>query len=163
MPLMVVAANALGLQGNERPDELDTNHALMRRIEALRLEAGRRMGLGDVSDSVVPKPVVVSRGDGPFSVQSRYFTPHHCHAAHAVTGAIAVASSFIIPGTVTHRLGDIQLPFNRNISVIHPAGRIEIALNANEADNQIKITRAGVVRTARRIMKGSVFVPSATI
>ena len=163
MPLMVIEAGSLGLKGNERPDELDTNPALMRRIEQLRLEAGRRMGLGDVSDSVVPKPVLVSQGDGPFAVQSRYFTPHRCHAAHAVTGAIAVASSFVIPGTVTHRLGDLQLPFSGNISVVHPVGRIEISLDANVVGGQIRITRAGVVRTARKIMKGSVFIPSTLI
>lgn len=35
----------------------------MRRLEPLRLAAGDRMGLGDVSGSVVPKPVIVSPGD----------------------------------------------------------------------------------------------------
>ena len=33
------------------------------------------MGLGDVSDSVIPKPVIASDGDDADSVTSRYFTP----------------------------------------------------------------------------------------
>ena len=71
MPLMMVRASELGLTGRERPAELDANGALMEKIETMRLEAGRRMGLGDVSDSVVPKPVIVSPGDSPNSIVSR--------------------------------------------------------------------------------------------
>ena len=58
------------------------------------------MGLGDVSGSVIPKPVIVSAGDDADSITSRYFTPRRCHASHAVTGAIGVASAFALPGTV---------------------------------------------------------------
>ncbi len=100
MPLMIVRAESLGVDGREQPGALDANAALMQRIEALRLEAGRLMGLGDVSASVIPKPVLVSRGDGADSVTSRYFTPRRCHASHAVTGAIGVAAAFALPGTV---------------------------------------------------------------
>ncbi len=70
---------------------------LLERLEALRLEAGLMMGLGDVSNSVIPKPVLVSAGDSPDSITSRYFTPRRCHASHAVTGAIGVASAFALP------------------------------------------------------------------
>ena len=58
------------------------------------------MGLGDVSNSVIPKPVLVSPGDSEHSITSRYFTPRRCHASHAVTGAIGVATAFALPGTV---------------------------------------------------------------
>jgi 2-methylaconitate cis-trans-isomerase PrpF len=56
MPLMMLRAADLGLSGRERPAELDANTALLARIESLRLQAGLRMGLGDVGGSVVPKP-----------------------------------------------------------------------------------------------------------
>ena len=58
------------------------------------------MGLGDVSDKVIPKPVIVSAGDDQHSITSRYFTPRRCHASHAATGAIGVATAFALPGTV---------------------------------------------------------------
>ncbi|MFO1212529.1 MAG: hypothetical protein U1E74_08435 [Paenacidovorax caeni] len=48
---------------------------MLARLEALRLEAGQRMGMGDVTHSVLPKPVIVSPGTSPGSVVSRYFTP----------------------------------------------------------------------------------------
>ena len=100
MPLMIVRACDLGVRGSESPVELDANKALLDRLEALRRTAGEMMGLGDVSDSVIPKPVLVSAGDDDSSITSRYFTPRRCHASHAVTGAIGVATAFVLPGTV---------------------------------------------------------------
>ena len=100
MPLVIVQAAALGLSGRETPAELDADRSLLERIEALRRAAGEAMGLGDVSDSVIPKPVIASDGDDADSVTSRYFTPRRCHASHAVTGAIGVATAFALPGTV---------------------------------------------------------------
>ena len=90
MPLMIVRARDLGVRGSESPIELDANKALLERIESLRRAAGEMMGLGDVSNSVIPKPVLVSAGDDDASLTSRYFTPRRCHASHAVTGAIGV-------------------------------------------------------------------------
>ena len=54
MPMVMMRAGDLGLSGYE-PGEITGNAELMQRIEAIRLEAGRRMGLGDVAKSVVPK------------------------------------------------------------------------------------------------------------
>src|SRR6478736_10460817 len=78
MPLMIVRASDLGVTGREKPAALDANTELLERLEVLRLQAGRRMGLGDVSDSVIPKPVLVSAGVSNDSITSRYFTPRKC-------------------------------------------------------------------------------------
>ena len=63
MPLMIVRAADLGVDGHETPEELDAHPTLRSRLESLRRAAGSAMGLGDVSGSVVPKPVLVSDGD----------------------------------------------------------------------------------------------------
>lgn len=156
IPVMIVSAQALGVAGNESAEALDANTALMERLESLRLEAGRRMGLGDVTDSVIPKPVIASPA-GPAAIQSRYFTPHRCHKAHAVTGAISVAASFSIPGTLTYGMCADHAD-DRRISILHPAGHIDIALDVQLDGEQVHIARAGVIRTARKIMKGTVFL-----
>ena len=72
----------------------------MRRIEKIRLEAGRRMGLGDVAESVVPKVGILAPPRRGGAVYSCYLTPHHVHAAHAVTGAICLACCASIRDTV---------------------------------------------------------------
>ena len=160
MPLMIVNAKSLGMTGGENPRELDGNADLMRRIETLRREAGRRMGLGDVTDSVVPKPVLVSPGDGGLAIRSRYFTPHSCHRAHAVTGAIGVAGSLVLPGTVSSALRD-DAPFSQGrVSVLHPAGRLDISIEVDALGERPRIVKAGVVRTARKIMQGTVSIPA---
>ena len=54
-PLVIARAEDLGITGHEGSDVLDADAALFARFEPIRREAGRRMGLGDVSDKVVPK------------------------------------------------------------------------------------------------------------
>ncbi|MDZ4292593.1 MAG: 4-oxalomesaconate tautomerase, partial [Hydrogenophaga sp.] len=158
MPLMMLRATDLGLTGRERPAELDANVALLARIEALRLQAGQRMGLGDVSGSVVPKPVLVSAGDTPNSITSRYFTPHKCHASHAVTGAIGVATAFALPGTVAS--GEARSPGRHPLVVLHPAGQIDVEVEIDGSGDAATVQSAALVRTARKIMHGMLHLPS---
>ncbi len=158
MPLMIVHARSLGLGGRETPAELDADRRLLARLEALRLQAGERMGLGDVRGSVVPKPVIASRGDDAHSLTSRYFTPHRCHASHAVTGAIGVSAAFALPGTVAS--GELAIDGTRTVSVLHPQGRIDVAVAIEGQGADAAIRRAALVRTARKIFEGRLHVPA---
>jgi 2-methylaconitate cis-trans-isomerase PrpF/tripartite-type tricarboxylate transporter receptor subunit TctC len=158
MPLMILRAADLGLAGNEAPAELDAQRGLLVRIEALRRAAGARMGLGDVSTSVIPKPVIVSRGHDGDSLTSRYFTPKRCHASHAVTGAIGVATAFALPGTVAS--GEAIRSGDRRIAVLHPQGRIEVEVSIEGTGAEARIERAALVRTARKILQGELHLPA---
>ncbi len=160
MPMMIVRAASLGAAGNETPAQLDANLSLVERLEALRREAGRRMGLGEVTDSVIPKPVLVSAGKHGDMVVSRYFTPHKCHRSHAVTGAIGVATAFVTPGTVAFDLGAMRSPGVHRIEVAHPAGRIEVDVELRSASSSLEVRGAGLIRTARKIMEGQLYVPA---
>jgi 2-methylaconitate cis-trans-isomerase PrpF/tripartite-type tricarboxylate transporter receptor subunit TctC len=157
MPLVVMRAADLGLTGRETPADLDANAALLARIEAIRRVAGQAMGLGDVSASVVPKPVIASQGDGANSITSRYFTPRRCHASHAVTGAIGVATAYALPGTVAS--GDARSAGVRAISVLHPQGRIEVEVTVEGTGREARVQRAALVRTARKILQGELYLP----
>ncbi len=153
MPLVIVRAAELGLSGRESPAELDANRDLLARLERVRLAAGAAMGLGDVSGSVVPKPVIASPGDDGYSITSRYFTPRRCHASHAVTGAIGVATAFALPGTVAS--GREALQGVHTVSVLHPQGRIDVEVAIDDG----AIRRAALVRTARKILQGDLHLP----
>ncbi|MEO8441328.1 MAG: 4-oxalomesaconate tautomerase [Betaproteobacteria bacterium] len=157
MPLMMLRANDLGISGRERPAQLDANAALLERIERMRLAAGQRMGLGDVAGSVIPKPVLVSPGDGPLSITSRYFTPHRCHASHAVTGAIGVTTAFALPGTVAS--GEPKRPGKHPLVVLHPGGQIDVEVELAGEGDAATVQRAALVRTARKIMQGELHLP----
>ncbi|WP_348752550.1 4-oxalomesaconate tautomerase [uncultured Aquincola sp.] len=157
MPLVIVRAADLGLAGGETPAELDANTALLLRLEKLRRSAGEAMGLGDVSQSVIPKPVIASDGDSADSITSRYFTPRRCHASHAVTGAIGVATAFALPGTVASGAKGVEGV--RQIAVLHPQGRIEVEVAVEGHGQDAVIRRAALVRTARKILQGQLELP----
>lgn len=157
MPLVILRAADLGLTGREAPADLDADRALLQRIERLRCAAGAAMGLGDVSGSVVPKPVIASEGDDAASITSRYFTPRRCHASHAVTGAIGVATAYALPGTVAS--GRESPEGVRTVSVLHPQGRIDVEVAVEGRGEHAAIRRAALVRTARKIFAGDLYLP----
>ena len=160
MPMMIVSAADMGWRGDETPAELDANPEFLARLEKMRREAGQRMGLGDVSDSVIPKPVLVSRGAHEGQLVSRYFTPLKCHRSHAVTGAIGVATAFVTPGTVPYALSVERKPGIHRIEIAHPSGRIEVDVELKDGENAVEVCGAGLIRTARKIMEGQLYIPS---
>lgn len=159
MPVVIMSAEAFGKSGAETPEELEADRALFARIAAIRLQAGRMMGLGDVSRAVVPKPVLVSRARNGGSITSRYFTPLTCHRSHAATGALAVATAAVMPGSVASRYVDSSTRAAEQIVVEHTAGRIEVDLELSGPAEQPTVRRASLVRTVRRIFEGHVLVP----
>src|SRR6266481_632734 len=161
MPVMIMAAEAFGKTGRETPAELDADKAMLKKMEAIRLEAGRRMGMGDVSRLVVPKPVLVSRPALGGNIASRYFTPHACHSSHAVTGALAVGTAAVLPGTVASRYIEPKGFSGGVLSIEHPSGHIEVDLVTTRSGAAPVVERASFVRTARRIFDGHVYVPDA--
>jgi len=155
MPMMLMAAADLGLRGDETPEELDANALLLARIETIRREAGRRMGLGDVSKLVVPKVGLLSSPRHGGTITSRYFVPQRCHRSHAVTGALCVAVASRLPGTLAHDFA--QAEPKSPVTIEHPSGRIQIDLTF-KTDGSVE--RASVIRTARRIFEGNIIVPA---
>lgn len=152
MPMMLLAADAVGADVTAAPAVLDADRALFARIEALRLEAGRRMGFGDVSDSVVPKVGLLGRHDTA-TLAVRYLTPHEAHKTLAVTGGIAIATAARIAGTVAHGVARAHAG---PVQAAHPSGVLDIALElAGDSD----VAWAGVLRTARRIFEGTLLIP----
>lgn len=154
MPVVIVRASALGKSGYETPKELDGDLAFKARLESIRVEAGRRMGLANAANLVIPKPVLIAPAAQGGTLCVRYFMPHECHAAMATTGAIAVSMAAVTPGTVAAALaGPLGMP--AVLSLEHPSGRMDVRLERlpGYADPV-----AFVVRTARRLFEGSVLV-----
>jgi 2-methylaconitate cis-trans-isomerase PrpF len=161
MPMILMRAERFGKTGNETAAELDADKDLFRRMEAIRLKAGQLMGMGDVSRMVVPKIGLLSKPHRGGTISSRYFVPHSCHKAHAVTGTVCVASACAIPGTVASQLVTLRPPPQGVIRIEHPSGMIVIDLDADFTGSRQLLRRAALVRTARRIFDGHVHVPAS--
>ncbi|MBF09429.1 MAG: 4-oxalomesaconate tautomerase [Cobetia sp.] len=162
-PVVLIEAASLGWAGNEAPAEMDANREAMARLEQIRLKAGELMGMGDVSGSVLPKPVILSAPrtqDG--TLCARYFVPHRCHGALAVTGAITLAVATSIPGTLANRVAlaaGTLAPDSlaANVHLEHPAGFLDVEVEHANADPMTP-SRVSLLRTARKIMSGEVFL-----
>jgi 4-oxalomesaconate tautomerase len=163
MPMMLLRAKDVGLTGYEGRKEIDGNKELLARIEKLRLEAGRRMTFGDVSDKVIPKVGLLSPPrDAMGAITSRYLTPHALHAAHAVTGGCCVATACALEGSVAHELVRMPAGNPRTIWIEHPTGMMDIRLETKGSGPTMEVI-CGVLRTARPIMRGEVLVPKSVM
>jgi 4-oxalomesaconate tautomerase len=158
MPVVIMSAEALGVSGYETRDELNANGALKQKIESIRLQAGPAMNLGDVLKKVVPKMCLVARPKSGGHICTRTFIPHDCHSAVGVLGAVTVATAAVMPGSVANRYAVVPPGLSKTLSVEHPSGEFSVVLAMNPA-NPSEVLRAALLRTARLIMRGEVFVP----
>jgi len=158
MPMVLIRLSDLGRAADENPAALCADQELMARIERIRREAGARMGLGDVSGMVIPKIALLSEPEHDGHIRSWYLTPHSLHAAHAVTGAVCVASAGAISGTVANEIAINHYNSQDAFVIEHPSGKIAVRLSLENEDETYDVV-AGTVRTARLIMRGEVMVP----
>lgn len=160
MPMLLIEASQLGKRGDETPAELDNDSDFLKRLESLRLQAGLAMGLGDVSNKVIPKPVLVSTPFAGGTISVRYFMPHNCHRALAITGSIGLATACVSPGSIVAQLlGDSTEPRLHSVRIEHPSGGIDVVLAYTGKNGET--IRASVVRTARRLFSGVVYAPDS--
>lgn len=156
MPVVLINAADLGIIGTESPQQLDSNIKLKQQIEAIRLVAGQKMNLGDVSNKTVPKMSIVSPAIRGGAIHTRTFIPHKCHAAIGVFGATSVATACLIEGTVAFDVAQTSNDLKQRLNIEHPTGRFTVLLERNE---QQQITGCGFIRTARALFDGFVMIP----
>ena len=160
MPMVIGLATDFGITGNESSQSLNDNKRLFDEIESVRIQAGKKMGLGDVSQSVVPKFALISPPEQGGSIQSRYFMPWSTHPAYAVTGAICTASCLLAKGTIAENIADVEASDQVAIGIEHPSGILSLTINHNSASDDFEFQSAGIVRTARKLFSGSVAIPA---
>ena len=158
MPMLLFRARDLGLDGTEGKAGIDGNKPMMARVEAIRREAGLRMGFGDVADKVIPKVGILSEPRNGGTITSRYLTPLALHAAHAVTGAVCVSAACALEGSVAYEVSTRSTENPRTIWIEHPTGQIDVRLTTMGHGADMDVV-AGTLRTARPIMRGEVMVP----
>jgi 4-oxalomesaconate tautomerase len=161
IPMMIARADAFGLTGYETTEELDASTDLFARMETIRLKAGEKMGLGDVTRSVMPKIGLLAKPRNGGTFTARYFMPWKTHPTMAVTGSQCLAACALTPGTVADGLADVPAGTPALITVEHPQGAIEVTVDYTNNSDDTVIKSAGLVRSARLIAKGEVMVSSA--
>ncbi len=166
MPMVIARAADFGLTGYETREELDANKAFYDRMEPIRRKAGEMMGLGDVSKSVTPKFGILSKAREGGTISARYFMPWNCHPSMAVTGSQCLASCTLTPGTVAEGLA---APPESNsaegqpavVTIEHASGRIDVTVDYEMKGGTFELRSAGLLRTARLLARGEIYVPGA--
>lgn len=162
MPIVMMRATDLGLVGNESKETLEANEPLRQKIEQMRLKAGFIMNLGDVSDQTIPKMCLISPPENGGTINTRMFIPHVVHEAIGVLAAVSVATACILPNTVVGVMNDGKKMSKKvnyaSLSIEHLSGEFTVNLEYELVDNQVVIHKSGVVRTARILSKGEVYL-----
>lgn len=161
MPMMIARAGDFGLTGTESAAELDANRDFYARMEPIRVEAGRRMGMGDVSASVTPKVGLVAPPVAGGHMLTRYFMPKNCHPSLAVTGSQCLAACMLCPGTVAEGIAKTPDTGPLALRLEHPMGLLDVSVDYSRNDTDFEVISAGLTRTARKLASGTVFVPRA--
>lgn len=161
MPVVVMAASMLGRTGYETKARLDADRDLKSRIEAIRLQAGKLMNLGDVAKKTVPKMTLVAPPRAGGAVATRTFIPHDCHASIGVLGAVTVATACAIPGSVAAEIAQVPAGPTKRLSIEHPTGEFTVELEIESAGPVPRIKRSALLRTARLLFDGHVLVPTS--
>ncbi|PNU03147.1 MULTISPECIES: 4-oxalomesaconate tautomerase [Alphaproteobacteria] len=155
MPCVVFKAEDVGVTGYEDRETLDADAELKARIEAIRLAVGERMNLGDVTDKSVPKMMLVAPPKNGGAVTVRSFIPHRAHATIGVLGAVSVATACLLEGSPAAEVAHVPAAARKTLSVEHPTGEMTCVL---ETDENGAVTSAALLRTARKLMDGIVYV-----
>ena len=172
-----VAADALGLEGTEAPDALEADGAAMRALEAVRGAAAVAMGLAGSAEEASarspsspkvalvspPRAVATLAGEtlaaDAMDVTVRMISLARPHRAVPLTGAMCVAAAARIDGTVVNAAAR---PVGAGaLRIAHPSGIIDVAAEVRGPGGGWHAERVVVVRTARRLMEGSVLIPAA--
>jgi 2-methylaconitate cis-trans-isomerase PrpF len=162
-------ARDVGITGTEGPDEFTPE--ILDRFWAVRNAAAAHVGLAP--ESRLPHPVsVISPTDyidfmtkQPVRAEDVSFVarrvggpPPRLHRAFAATGAVCTAAAALLPGTVVNQ---VCVPITDGyVRIGHPTGVFPVRIEIG-ADGEI--LEASYVRTARRIMEGTVYVRESVL
>ena len=163
MPVVLMRAADFGVSGSESPAALDADTGLKARIEAIRLQVGPLMHLGDVAQRTVPKMCLIAPPSAGGTLSTRSFIPHVCHTSIGVLAAVSVATAAVLPGSVCDGIallptGGTALP---RLSIEHPTGEFTVELTLDAAVQPPEVQSAALLRTARWLFDGFVSVPKS--
>ncbi len=155
MPCVVMRAEDFAISGDESPEELENNQSLRDKVEKIRLECGPLMNLGDVTEKSVPKMTLVNSPKHNGIIATRTFIPHRCHKTIGVLGAVSVATACLLEGSPAFELARPTQGQERSLSIEHPTGEMTVIINL---DQNGQVERSAILRTARKLMDGHVFI-----
>jgi 2-methylaconitate cis-trans-isomerase PrpF len=178
-PTVFVRAADFGLSGSELPAAVNANASVLARLESVRAAAAVKLGLAPDHASATrdrpasPKIAFVGKaqdyqttsGDrvaaNSIDVVSRMISMERCHHAFPVTGVIAITVAAATSGTIVADLRrESDTTEEGALRLGHAAGVGKAAAIVVRSGATCQVTRATIIRSARRLMDGSLYVPT---
>lgn len=176
-PTVFVRADALKLTGRELPDAINRDTRLLARLEAIRAHAAVAMGLARSAEDATrnrpgtpkiafiapPAPFRTSAGvdlaKDQIDLLARIVSMGRLHHAFTGTGSIALAVAAALPGTLVAEVARTLPGVPTRIG--HASGILAVGAILEQTAQGWRVEKALMSRSARRIMQGEIFVPSA--
>ena len=161
VPMVIFKSSDLGLKDNETFEKLDGDKNLINKMDSIRINIAKEIGLGDVANSVIPKTAIVNSSKSA-DISSRYFMPWNCHPAYAVTGSMALLAACKSKNTVC---SEFYSNFSKSgpFTLEHPSGLLKIHYEVKYKNEMIEDIKVTTTRNARLIMSGNVFVKKSLL
>jgi len=172
-PVVFIRWETLGLTGQESVAEVDSDTALLVRLESVRAAASVLAGIAPDMESAasvapsIPKLAIVgeprsytaSNGAAiaPTSANLRagMMSMGRMHNSYPLTGAIATTVASRIPGTLVHGSATAT---EGDFLIAHQAGVLPMSAEVEAAAEGFIVKRVSGYRTARRLMEGNVLI-----
>jgi 2-methylaconitate cis-trans-isomerase PrpF len=175
-----VRADELGITGTEMPETLDTNAALLERLQAIRVAASVAMGIAKTTEEAKAKRVVpfigfvsapqdasTLTGDkivaDSVDVTGRIISNGQPHRALPLTASLCMAVAARLEGSivnaVTRNSNDRQAP----IRIAMPSGILTVAATVGKNGAEWHAEQGAFYRTQRRLFDGYVYVRASRV
>ncbi|MGS2723324.1 2-methylaconitate cis-trans isomerase PrpF [Porticoccus sp. GXU_MW_L64] len=175
IPTIFVNAADLGYTGTELQDSINSDEAVLERLETLRAYGAVNMGLIASIDEAAqrqhtPKLAFVAPAQNYTASSGKSITAESIdlnvralsmgklHHAMMGTAAVAIGTAAAIPGTLVNQVAGGGE--RHSVTFGHPSGTLKVGAEAVEQGDQWSVTKAIMSRSARILMEGCVRVPA---
>lgn len=172
-PFVFIDASDLGVTVAEDNSGLTRNSLLLEKIELIRKKVAVQAGMADteveVANSVpkfalimAPQTYVTPTGwvikEEEVDIVAKMVSMGKFHRSFAGSGLYCMAVAALLPGTIPNRFARKRNGIQEQIIRIgHPEGIAEVRVSLTEHGKDV--ASVGLDRTARRIIKGDLFIP----
>ena len=177
IPTVFVNAADIGFDGTELQPAINTDKALLAKLESIRVAGALAMGLIKTAEEAAtrqhtPKIAWVAPAADYFSsagkaigvadidLNVRAMSMGKLHHAMMGTASVAIATAAAIPGTLVNLAAGGGA--RDAVRFGHPSGTLRVGAQAQQVDGQWSVTRAVMSRSARILMEGWVRVPAGS-
>ncbi|SPO07051.1 uncharacterized protein DNG_09745 [Cephalotrichum gorgonifer] len=170
-----ISAEDVDLTGSELPDDITGDEEVITRLREVRGRAAQLLSRctdwRNVDKESPMLPMVAMVSPSPTAqghVSGRLILDNRCHDSMAGTGAICMAACSRVPGSVVHKLMDEDTLADPTFKICHALGIMPVTVILEQTAGvkyfvEPVFRTLSFVRTARRIMTGSLHIPEGLV